>query len=115
MGKFETIMPDELGKQTPGSQVFIRCERRIFIIGACEEYSNRGVRVWIFDADKLSQTLQWARYDEMPRKLFKKFIEDGLSEILCVECDDMCLLTTQAGNMVLIHAIQERRWDPVPD
>ncbi|KAG0566333.1 hypothetical protein KC19_7G055600 [Ceratodon purpureus] len=111
-----TIMPDELEKQTLISQALIQCERRIFMIGACEEYSHReGVRVWILDVDNLSRTMQWVRYDEMPRELFKKFIGDGLSEILCVGCDDMCLLTTQAGTMILTYGIQDRKWDSVPD
>lgn len=114
--RLETIMPDELEKQTLISQVLIQCKHRIFLIGACEEYSHReGVRVWILDEDKLSRILQWVPYDEMPRELFKKFIGDGLSEVLCVGCDDMCLLTTQAGKMILTYDIQERRWDSVPD
>lgn len=114
--KLETLMPDELEKHTLVGQVLIQCEHQIFMIGACEEYSKRkGVRVWILVVDKLSQILQWVRYDEMPCELFKKFIGDGLSEILCIGCDDKCLLTTQVGQMVLIYDIREKKWNSIPN
>jgi hypothetical protein len=115
--KLETGMPGDLERQTLISQALVQCERRIFMVGASEEYSRReGVRVWILDVDKVRRnSLQWVRYDEMPREVFKRFIGDGLSEILCVGCDDLCLLTTQAGTMMLVYDIRERTWNPVPD
>lgn len=109
----ETVFPRDLEKETLVGHQLLQSEGRIYLVGSCEDdFQRKGVRIWFL---KVGKRLKWLKYDEMPPELFVQFIGNGVSDVLCLGCEDACLLATHGGAMILTYDLKMRRWEQVPE